>query len=361
MKKRLVCLFLALILLAVCALPACSKESKPNKTRPATTEPKETEATPMAKDPVRDPAEDGTLNILMVGNSFCYYYVEELYDLLTEHLPQGINQINIYNLYYSGCNLTQHLNWWVGNEANYDLFKTSAVGRQKMNDSEGYTLEEALAQADWDYISLQGTVKGASYMSDDREALCQATGELAAPLLNRFHEVAPGAQLLWHRTWFSEIGRVSNGHTYTAEDGPKYNKGMQQICDYMCGEFCEDKPYDLIMVNSGAAWTEARALNETLNLLPYGGLCARLGKNGLDISVEHSGDGYHDGDIGGAQLLNAYMWYMTITGDTDLSDNNYAPSYTYNGQKYILTQELIDMLKQAAMTVAEKQVHKSES
>lgn len=342
MKNRILCFILALLMLAICMLPACAKEDTP-----ATTEEKV-----VKKDPVRDPAEDGILNILMVGSSFCYYYVEELYELLKENTPEGINDINIYNLYYSGCSLTQHFNWWTAGEAHYDLFKTNKLGRSKMEPGAGWTLEETLAMADWDYISLQGTVKGASYTKSDPEQLHKDMAALAAPLLERFHEVCPGAQLLWHRTWYSEVGRVaSDGYIYTEEDGPKYDAGMQAACDFMCGEFCEDKPYDLIMVNSGAAWTKAREMNKEANVLPYGGLCARLGKNSFGDQRENSGDGYHDGDIGGAQLLNAYVWYMTLTGDRDVSDSAYEPVYSRNNETFTLTKEHIDLLKEAAMSV----------
>ena len=344
MKKRIFCLFLALFTLTVCMLPACADNNAVEVS---------TEETVMKKDPVRDPAEDGALNILMVGNSFCYYYVEELYDLLKEKTPQGISTINIYNLYYSGCRLNQHYNWWMAGEAHYSFFKVDSLGRSELGEGEGWTLEEALAMADWDYISLQGiSKKGASYIEDDPAQLCEDIALLAAPLLERFHEIAPGAQLLWHRTWFSEVGRVtSDGYVYTEEDGPKYDAGMQAVCEYMCGEFCDDKPYNLVMVNSGAAWTKARELNKQAGVLPYGGLCARLGKNSFGDQRANAGDGYHDGDIGGAQLLNAYVWYMTITGDRDLSDNDYVPTYSYEGEQYTLSDELVAILKEAAMGV----------
>ena len=110
--------------------------------------------------------------------------------------------------------------------------------------------------------------------------------------------------------------------------------------------FDKDKPYDLIQVNSGAAWTEARRLNEELDLLPYGGLCAMLERNTFGDQRPGSGDGQHDGDIGGGQLLNAYMWYMTITGDSDLTDNNFKPDYE-------MSDALWNMLKQAAMNTYE--------
>lgn len=292
--------------------------------------------------------KDSKLSLLMVGNSFCYYYVEELYALLMENLPEGIEEVEIYNLYYSGCTLTTHLDWWQKNTGEYDLFRTDANGRKKLEPAGAWTLEQALAVADWDYISLQGTIKGGSYVYPEKwDATLNGIVETAEPLLDRFHELYPEAQLLWQRTWFFEIGRVSGSYTYTAEDGPVYNQAMQEFCDYMCDEFDKDKPYDLIQVNSGEAWTKARELNESANLLPYGGLCARNGKNSFGDKRANAGDGYHDGDIGGGQLLNAYRWYMTLTGDTDLTDSTYVPVY----KKVPLNTDLVNMLKQAAMSV----------
>ena len=128
---------------------------------------------------------------------------------------------------------------------------------------------------------------------------------------------------------------------------------MQAVCEYMCNEFDTDKDYDLKMVNSGAAWTEARSLNaaKAESLFPVGGLCARLGWNDYDGEVMHSGDGRHEGDIGGGQLLNAYMWYMTITGDAALSEViDYKPVYKSGSTEYHLSNEVVEMLQQAAVT-----------
>ena len=341
--KKILCTLLAACLLATALLVGCGNNTSTNNNIT-------TEGTNMGQEDNYTP--DSTLRLLMVGNSFCYYYVEELYELLMENLPEGIDAVEIYNLYYSGCTLTQHYTWWRQGAANYDLYKTDATGRRRLT-AQDYkcSLEEALAQADWDYISLQGTITGGSYIDEfKRESTRDGIVQMAEPLLDRFHELYPHAQLLWHRTWFFEIGRETDTYVYTAEDGPKYNEGMQQICDYMCNEFDKNKPYDLKMVNTGAAWTEARKLNETADLLPYGGLCARLNIQTFGDKSMHSGDGYHDGDIGGAQLLNAYVWYMTLTGNTDLSASRYAPVYKYNGQEYPLSAEMIDMLKTAAMT-----------
>lgn len=47
------------------------------------------------------------MNILMIGNSGCHYYVEELYGML----EAAGTQANVCNVYYDGCKLEQHWKW----------------------------------------------------------------------------------------------------------------------------------------------------------------------------------------------------------------------------------------------------------
>ena len=72
MKRRIFCLMLALILGISCLLSACAN-SQSSETK---------EEKPVNILQQSDPAQDDTLNILMIGNSFCYYYVDELYEML---------------------------------------------------------------------------------------------------------------------------------------------------------------------------------------------------------------------------------------------------------------------------------------
>jgi tRNA dimethylallyltransferase len=53
------------------------------------------------------PEEDDVIDILMVGNSFCYYYVEELAGIAA---AAGV-KMRVCNVYYSGCKMSQHYNW----------------------------------------------------------------------------------------------------------------------------------------------------------------------------------------------------------------------------------------------------------
>ena len=345
MTKRFLTLVLALFLLGG-MLGACANQSNTDTT-------KETNVNMQSTDK-NHPANDDTLSILMVGNSFCYYYVEELYGLLMANPDpnRGYDKVQIFNLYYSGCKLDQHLSWWQTGAANYQLYKTNADGRVEMEPVKQWTLENALRQGKWDYISLQGTVSGGDYCAKDLTTLKLSTAKTAQPLLDLFHEQHPHAKLLWHRTWPFEIGRVSGQRVYTEEMLMEYNNGIQQVCDYMCNEFDQDKAYDLVIVNSGAAWVRAREENAKLetSLIPEGGLCARLGKRNestfpLFIGNPDAGDGYHDGDIGGGQFVNACVWYETITGQSCLN-NPYKP--TLENGKYALSDEFANLLRNAA-------------
>jgi len=219
-----------------------------------------------------------------------------------------------------------------------------------------------LQQGRWDYISLQGASSENNYSDATTEENVAKMIPLATPLLARFHEVHPEAQLLWHRTWAFEVGRKSGSTTYTEDMLARYDAGMQAVCDWMCEEFDKDKPYDLQIVNSGVAWRLAREANALLEtpLIPVeGGLCARLGVRNENTypyytGNKNAGDGYHDGDIGGAQYLNACVWYEKLTGQSVL-DNPYKPTTTKGefevSGKYELSDEFANLLRTAAHNV----------
>ena len=289
--------------------------------------------------------------------------MEELYGLLMANPDpnRGYDNVEIVNVYYSGCSLSKHHEWWVNDEAHYQVFRTNANGRKELTPSTGsaWRLEDALQLGRWDFISLQGASSENNYSDATTEENVAKMIPLATPLLARFHEVHPEAQLLWHRTWAFEVGRKSGSTTYTEDLLVRYDAGMQAVCDWMCEEFDKDKPYDLQIVNSGVAWRLAREANALLEtpLIPVeGGLCARLGVRNENTypyytDNKNAGDGYHDGDIGGAQFLNACVWYEKLTGQSVL-DNPYKPTTTKGefevSGKYTLSDEFADLLRTAA-------------
>lgn len=261
-----------------------------------------------------DPTKDDTLNILMIGNSFCYYYVEELWGMLD---AAGI-KANICNVYYSGCPLEKHWTWFKSGEANYNYYITNESGRKV---TEGVNLEYCLQQQNWDVISLQESSSGVRN-SGGVQAHIDKTKLWRTELWGYLKEQFPKARHMWHQTWSYQIGYDRNNYQMT--DLTQQETDMQAQKDFALAVCKED---GLERVNSGEAWQIVRQGG-------YDNLCARNSVNGGE------GDYYHDGDIGGGQYLNACVWFETITGQSCIG-NSWRPPY-------VLDAMLITKFQQAA-------------
>ncbi len=269
------------------------------------------------------PEEDDVIDVLMIGNSFCYYYVEELVGLAA---ADGI-KMRVCNVYYSGCYLSLHHKWWIAGDAPYQFFETTAEGGRKQTNN--VSLEWCLAQGEWDYISLQ-TASSATTNATDAVQLVADNKLYLDAFYGYFREQFPKAQLAWHQTWSYAVGTATNGVVTTPETQVEKHEINEAAAKIIC------ETYDLLRINSGDAWKIIRDGG-------YDKLCARIGKG-----TNHEGDFYHDGDIGGGQYLNACVWYETITGNSVIG-NTYRPVYKYNGVEIPLNSEMTyERLQEAA-------------
>lgn len=249
--------------------------------------------------------QDDTINILMIGNSFCYYFVEELYGLAK---AAGI-KMRVCNVYYSGCRLEQHYNWWKEGAAKYEFFTTDKNGRVKTART---SLDYCLNQQNWDVISLQEPVSQIRITSNRNvQAHLIATQVFRTALLNHIKERFPASRLFWHQTWSNQLGYDRNGYKIETTELQDADAAlMREYSIAVCKESALER------VNTGDAW-------QTVRHGGYDNLCARRGVNG-DL-----GDYYHDGDIGGGQYLNACVWFEAITGQSCIG-NTYRPDYPYD-------------------------------
>lgn len=260
------------------------------------------------------PAEDdGVIDLLMVGHSFCYYYVEELYNLCK---AAGVS-IRVCNLYYSGRPLSTHYDRWINGVSDYQLYEISddtggvRVGQNNMG------LESALAKYEWDYISLQAGTSG--LLDSGAQGLFDSNKLYWESLLDYFIEQFPNARIGWHQSWANQANEYGKETSdLTPENQTKWADLIDEygilVTDYY------NKPAGETVVqriNTGRAWQFCREDG-------YDYLCARLGKS--NSGVAHAGDGYHDGDIGGAQYLNACVWFEILTGRSVVG-NPYVPEY----------------------------------
>ena len=278
-------------------------------------------------DKLTEPKEDDVIDILMIGNSFCYYFVEELVGLAA---ADGI-KMRVCNVYYSGCKMSQHYNWWMAGDAPYQFFETTAEkGRVQTNN---VSLEWCLAQGEWDYISIQSL----NITTNDPQQLMLDNKLYLDTFYGYFREQFPKATMTWHQTWSYAVGTAGNGTVTTAETQAANHQRNHDAARLICQE------YDLLNVPTGDAWAIIRADG-------YDKLCARIGKG-----TNHEGDYYHDGDVGGGQYLNACVWYEIITGNSCVG-NTYRPVYKYNGTEIPLNSEMTyEKLQEAAHQAATAQ------
>ena len=133
-------------------------------------------------------AQTDTLKVLAIGNSFSEDAVEEHLSSLAQ--AEGLTVV-IGNMYIGGCSLERHVNNLRGNLKEYRYRKFDPKGNVK--EICNYTLEQVLAEEEWDYISVQ-QVSSFSGMPE--------TFNPWLPELLEFVKARqPQAEIMFHMTW----------------------------------------------------------------------------------------------------------------------------------------------------------------
>jgi len=309
-KTRLWTLCLALCLLTGTLLTGCS---------PADTD-ETTQATEETKG--RDIMADGELNILLLGNSYSYYYPDELWGLLN---AAGYQNVTICNIYYSGCTFAKHWGWYLAGESHYRFCINDKNGRST---KEPWNLEQCLAYKDWDMISMQqsGSYMYSGGVKNHRLNLEPYMGKLHELLTTRF----PEAKMFWLQSWTHEIGYG----VADLEEQKTITQGYREVSVEVC------EKYGLTNIPCGDAWEKVR--HDPMITAGGKALTTRIYKGQPDYD-----DLSHDGDVGGGQYLNACVWFETLMGKSCLN-NTFRPNYQLDGVSYNLPEEKIALLKKAA-------------
>lgn len=300
MKKiRFAAFILSLVLLIPAALSACTGDGAETTEAPAptdapeattdapdtdevTTEEATTEAETTAEQ-VQNTEPPKSLKILAIGNSFSTDSMQYLYQIMKDG---GVEEIILGNLYYGGCSLDQHYQFFTKDSASYKYYKNT-TGDWKV--TENYKASSALTDEKWDYISLQQTSKTCGLANsysrlDDMIAIVK--------------EKNPDAKLIWNMTW-----AYQQDSTHTSF--PNYNKDqmtMYNMIINVVNEVITPLNFD-IMIPCMTSIQNARTsfMGDTLTR-----------------------DGYHlDYYIG--RYIAGLTWYAAITG-CSVEDLTYNPS-----------------------------------
>ena len=147
-----------------------------------------------------DYTPDGQINILMIGNSFSWFFTDELYEML---VSAGYENVSIYTIFrFDGndCPLYEHYDWWKDGLLQYKVQINTAEDLPQL---EYLSLEQVLALADWDVVSLQD--RSLEFLAGADSAMAgleKPLAELHKLISGKF----PQAKFLWHQTWAYEDG-----------------------------------------------------------------------------------------------------------------------------------------------------------
>ena len=245
-------------------------------------------------DPVVNRGE-GTTKLLMIGNSFsvnAYTYINQI------AAAAGVNLI-VANLNYGGCSLQRHADFMTNNKAEY------GYQRSWGSNISNYTAAQALADQDWDFISIQ-QVSGYAGRPESYQPYMHTVVEY-------IRERCPNAEIIWHQTWAYQ-------KTSDHSDFPYFNKDqdyMWQCIEATSKQMCAAEGINYI-VPSGKAFQNARAttIGDNLNT-----------------------DGYHANDMG--CFLAGHCFFTTITGSMP-STSTYRPSSVTEDQWKLLKRAVTD-------------------
>jgi hypothetical protein len=218
-------------------------------------------------------AQNDTIRILCIGNSFSWDAVEQELAPLCE---EGKQPIIIGNLYYGGCSLEQHYTFMHKDTAAYSF---RYIEHGVRNPNEGYSLRQALRLMQWDYISFQQASHDSGIQGSYEPYL--------SDLIDTVRAYQPNARLCWMQTW-------SYSQDAKHPQFPRYQKS-QQIMD--------DSIHNATLA--------LLKLHPELTLIPCGKAITLARQTKLGDTLCR--DGYHLNYEYG-RYTAACVWYELLTG-----------------------------------------------
>lgn len=230
---------------------------------------------------VKDP---DVLKILAIGNSFSEDALENyLFDLA----KANNKKIVIGNMYIGGAPIELHVKNADSNKHAYAYRKIYQNGKKENRNN--VSIEEAINDEKWDYISLQQ----ASPLSGKYDVIMKHL----PMLINYVKSKAPGAALVYHQTWAYQQDSKHDGFS-------NYNKQQQLM-------------YEQIAAVS-------KKLNKTgwFKFIVPAGTAIQNGRTSV-IGDHFTRDGYHLNLLYG-RFTAACTWYEKLF-NADVRKNTYKP------------------------------------
>lgn len=246
------------------------------------------------------------MKLLSIGNSFSQDAHKWLYDICKSAGKELYNA----NLYYGGCSLYGHWNFYSQDKAEYDYeIKGEAVRK--------ISLKEALAAEKWDVITFQQASPTCGKYETYQPFLCDLYQVVKA--------ACPEAEFYIHKTWAYESDFVSANFE-------NYNNDQHYMYE------CLSDAYKQAAESIGA------------QIIPSGDVIQYLRDNTTEFGYKNGGlslnrDGFHLSHNYG-RYAAALTWYCKLF-DGNVNDVSFIPNWS--GEE--ADQKIIEVIKNAVDTI----------
>lgn len=246
------------------------------------------------------------MKLLSIGNSFSQDAHKWLYDVCKSAGKEIYNA----NLYYGGCSLYGHWNFYVNDKAEYDY-------EIKANSERKISLREALSDEKWDVITFQ-QVSGDSGIYDKYQPFLN-------DIYNVVKEVCPDAKFYIQKTWAYEIDCELPGFV-------NYDNDQHKMYECLCDAYQK----------------ASEAINA--DIIPSGDVIQYLRDNTAEFDYKNGGlslnrDGFHL-SLNYGRYAAALTWYCKLF-DGNVNDVSFIP----NASDEVVDEKIIDVIKNAVNTV----------
>ena len=224
------------------------------------------------------------MKILSIGNSFSQDAHKWLYDVC----KSAGKEIYNVNLYYGGCSLYSHWNFYTNDSEAYD-YEIKGEPVRKIG------LREALKAEKWEVITYQQASHDSGIYEKYQPFLCD--------LHRVVKEVCPDAKFYIHKTWAYEIDATHGSFVL-------YNNDQKYMYECLCNAY--DKAAQSIDVEIIPSGDVVQFLRDNTKEFDYknGGLS--LNRDGFHLSLDYG------------RFAASLTWYCKIFGG-NANDVSFAP------------------------------------
>ena len=266
--------------------------------------------------------------VLSIGNSHTDNATEYLYNIFQAENPD--QEVQVAQLYYSGCSVAQHISFAAKDEAVYK-YRT----HDNRNPAGYATMRQALNAEIWDVIILHemnnSSASEKTYTGVNKRNLEKHINYIKANCLNsnpkfiwNFSWANPTSEYLWSLGYPADL--KYNTYNWVENYKEAYGPGL----DVMYGNMLQ------AMINNTNKYI---ATNSDIDGIAPTGLAFKYARdnnpNQADPDVLLYNDYTHAGP-GFGRLLAGYVWYATLMGKTELTALNYTRDLTEAEQKLLL-------------------------